>query len=229
DTGIDYTHANFGGPGTVAAFGTAFANSSRPADPSMFGPNAPKVKGGTDLVGDAYTGLNTEMPDPNPLDCNGHGSHTAGTAAGFGVTSAGATYTGPYDASTFSRSFNVGPGVAPLADLYSVRVFGCSGFTSSQNVVTAIEWAVDHHMNGISPLPTDALKIAVLRNADGTPSLGCDPAEYTNFPGGVAGMLVVTQRGTCARVARAIYGEMAGAAAVAMVTNGPGYPPFEGP
>src|SRR5205807_2459699 len=287
DTGIDYTHANFGGPGTVAAFETAVANSSLPADPSMFGPNAPKVKGGTDLVGDAYTGLNTEMPDPNPLDCNGHGSHTAGTAAGFGVTSAGATYTGPYDASTFSGSFNVGPGVAPLADLYSVRVFGCSGFTSSQNVVTAIEWAVDHGMdvismslgsdfgttadvsveasnnaalagtivvaaagnagpspyivsspgiasraisvaaddatasfpgatialrtgttlttinaNGISPLPTAALKIAVLRNADGTPSLGCDPAEYTNFPGGVAGMLVVTQRGTCARGAR---------------------------
>ncbi len=314
DTGIDYTHANFGGPGTVAAFETAFANSALPADPSMFGPDAPKVKGGTDLVGDNYTGLNTEVPDPNPLDCNGHGSHTAGTAAGFGVTSAGATYTGPYDASTFSGSFNVGPGVAPLADLYAVRVFGCSGFTSSQNVVTAIEWAVDHDMdvismslgsdfgttadvsveasnnaalagtivvaaagnagpspyivsspgiaaraisvaaddatasfpgatialstgttlttinaNGISPLPTDALKIAVLRNADGTPSLGCDPAEYTNFPGGVAGMLVVTQRGTCARVARAIYGEMAGAAAVAMVTNGPGYPPFEGP
>src|SRR5467141_2051761 len=150
DTGIDYTHANFGGPGTAAAFAAAFANSSLPADPSMFGPDAPKVKGGTDLVGDAYTGLNTEVPDPNPLDCNGHGSHTAGTAAGFGVTSAGATYTGPYDASTFSGSFNVGPGVAPLADLYSVRVFGCSGFTSSQNVVTAIEWAVDHDMDVIS-------------------------------------------------------------------------------
>src|SRR2546427_10826498 len=125
DTGIDYTHANFGGPGTTAAYAAAFANGTLPADPSMFGPDAPKVKGGTDLVGDAYTGLNTEVPDPNPLDCNGHGSHTAGTAGGFGVTSAGATYTGPYDASTFSGSFKIGPGVAPLADLYAVRVFGC--------------------------------------------------------------------------------------------------------
>src|SRR3984885_1207304 len=54
DTGIDYTHANFGGPGTVAAFAAAAATSTAPADPKLFGPNAPKVKGGTDLVGDAY-------------------------------------------------------------------------------------------------------------------------------------------------------------------------------
>src|SRR5258708_2164061 len=54
DTGIDYTHANFGGPGTVAAFAAAAATSTAPADPKLFGPNAPKVKGGTDLVGDDY-------------------------------------------------------------------------------------------------------------------------------------------------------------------------------
>jgi len=35
-------------------------------------------------------------------------------------------------------------------------------------------------------------------------------------------------RGTCARVARAIFGQQAGAAAVAMVNNAPGYPPYEG-
>src|SRR6266480_1318749 len=46
DTGADYTHANFGGPGTVAAFDDAFANSTKPANPALFGPNAPKVKGG---------------------------------------------------------------------------------------------------------------------------------------------------------------------------------------
>lgn len=152
DTGIDYTHANFGGPGTVAAFQAAASTSTSPADPTMFGPNAPKVKGGTDLVGDNYDAStpskNTPVPDPNPLDCNGHGSHVAGTVGGFGVTAGGTTYAGPYDSTTPSTSFLIGPGVAPQAYIYSVRVFGCSGST---NVVTeAIDWAVANHMDVIS-------------------------------------------------------------------------------
>jgi minor extracellular serine protease Vpr len=57
-------------------------------------------------------------------------------------------------------------------------------------------------------------------------SLGCDPAEYT--AAGVTGKLVVTVRGTCGRVDRAIYGQQAGAAAVAMINTAAGYPPFEG-
>jgi minor extracellular serine protease Vpr len=151
DTGVDYTHANFGGPGTVAAFTAAAASSTAPADPTMFGPNAPKVKGGTDLVGDDYdadvTG-SVPMPDPNPLDCNGHGSHVSGTATGFGVTNDGATYHGPYDAAAYAAGFGIGPGVAPLADLYMVRVFGCTGSTNV--VAEAIDWAVHNDMDVIS-------------------------------------------------------------------------------
>ncbi|HEX3224858.1 MAG TPA: S8 family serine peptidase [Gaiellaceae bacterium] len=142
DTGIDYTHADFGGPGTVAAFQSASAASTAPANPAWFGPAAPKVKGGFDLVGDAYhpgnkpTDDNTPVPDPNPLDCaanlgGGHGTHTAGTLGGFGVLSDGTTYHGPYDASTISgHTWNVGPGVAPEVNLYEYRVFGCSGATN---------------------------------------------------------------------------------------------------
>jgi minor extracellular serine protease Vpr len=142
DTGIDYTHADFGGPGTVAAFQAAAATSTAPANPAWFGPAAPKVKGGFDLVGDAYhpgthpTDDNTPVPDPNPLDCaanlgGGHGTHTAGTLGGFGVLSDGTTYHGPYDANTItSHSWNVGPGVAPEVNLYEYRVFGCSGATN---------------------------------------------------------------------------------------------------
>ncbi len=151
DTGIDYTHANFGGPGTVAAFAAAAATSTAPADPKLFGPNAPKVKGGTDLVGDDYdadiTG-SVPVPDPNPLDCNGHGSHVSGTAAGFGVTNDGATYHGPYNEAAYAAGFGIGPGVAPLADLYMVRIFGCTG--STDVVTDAIEWAVDNDMDVIS-------------------------------------------------------------------------------
>jgi subtilisin family serine protease len=122
DTGIDYTHADFGGPGTPAAYQAAKATSTLPANPALFGPSAPKVKGGIDLVGDAYTGSNTPVPDPNPLDCDytsgnvGHGSHVAGTATGLGVTASGATYTGPYNAGAYTPgAFRIGPGVAPLA------------------------------------------------------------------------------------------------------------------
>ena len=152
DTGADFTHANLGGPGTVAAFNKAFASSTKPADPALFGPNAPKVKGGTDLVGDDYNASdpkhNTPQPDPNPLDCNGHGSHVAGTAAGFGVNDDGTTFRGPYDANTPKVRFRIGPGVAPLADVYAVRVFGCAGSTNV--VVEAIDWAVEHGMQIIS-------------------------------------------------------------------------------
>ena len=155
DTGIDYTHANFGGPGTVAAYDQAKATDTQPADPALFGPNAPRVKGGTDLVGDDYNAdpqaddyQPVPHPDPNPLDCEGHGSHVAGTAAGSGVTADGKTYLGPYDASTPSKTWTIGPGVAPQADLYAIRVFGCTG--STDVVVPAIDWAVDHGMDVIN-------------------------------------------------------------------------------
>ena len=53
---------------------------------------------------------------------------------------------------------------------------------------------------------------------------------YT-FNGVVAGaaQIAVAKRGTCARVAKAIFGQQAGAAAVLMVNNAAGLPPFEGP
>jgi hypothetical protein len=141
DTGIDYTHSNFGGPGTVAAFNAALAakQANQLPDASWYGPNAPKVKGGIDLVGDSYNADPTSpkyqpvpRPGVNPLDCYGHGSHVAGTAAGYGVTSTGATYNGPYNSSIYSTTtFRIGPGVAPKADLYAIRVFGCEGSTPS--------------------------------------------------------------------------------------------------
>lgn len=311
DTGIDYTHSNFAGPGTAAAYIAAHAAETLPADPRLFGPAAPKIKGGTDLAGDLYDASSSDpsrrIPhsDPNPLDCNGHGSHVAGTAAGFGVTGTGATYRGPY--TTGLSGLRIGPGVAPLADLYAVRVFGCEG--STDLVVDALDWSVANGMqvvnmslgssfgseddasaeaaqnaadagvvvvasagnSGPAPyitgspatgthaisvaavdstssfpgakvtlssgvaltalnannatLPTASLPIYVLRDATGAISLGCVEGEYVDAK--IAGRLVVTKRGDCARIDRAIFGNKHGAAAVAMINNDVGLPPFE--
>ncbi|MFG1882043.1 S8 family serine peptidase [Micromonospora sp. NPDC049102] len=158
DTGIDYTHADFGGSGTPAAYQAAHAQQAAAPDPSVVGPNAPKVKGGIDLVGDTYqpdpASPNYQpvpQPDPNPVDCGeGHGTHVAGTAAGFGVLADGKTYQGPYDKDTVSaNSWLVGPGVAPKADLYAVKIFGCSA-ESSQSILEAIEWSVANDMDVIN-------------------------------------------------------------------------------
>jgi minor extracellular serine protease Vpr len=332
DTGIDYTHANFGGPGTTAAYNAANATDTLPADASLFGPAAPRVKGGTDLVGDAYDAgaaagspALVPHPDPNPLDCNGHGSHVAGSAAGSGVLADGHTYTGTYDANTISGNlWTIGPGVAPKADIYSIRVFGCEG--STDVTVDAIEWAVDNDMDVINMslgssfgsaddpsaiASTNAAKAGVIvvasagnsgpnqyitgspATADGALSVAAnDPSE--NFPGATitlsngvsmtavnaneyhftgpvsytvrvitdnplttvdpdgadgtrsadeslgcdvgsfggplpANTIAVVNRGTCARVAKAIFGQQAGAAAVVMVNNATTLPPVEGP
>lgn len=321
DTGIDYTHATFGGPGTVASFEAAAATSDQPADPALYGPDAPRVKGGIDLVGDDYNadpGSDSYQPvphpDSNPLDCNGHGSHVAGTSSGSGVLADGTTYTGAYDSTTSTNEFRVGPGVAPESDLYAVRVFGCDG--STDVVVPAIDWAVANGMDVInmslgssygrgddpdavaaanavgagvvvvasagnsghnpyltgSPGTGDGViavsavdstesfpgatitvggntveainangasldglgDLTVVRVADDpatseNEALGCSAEAFTKA-GIVEGgnQLAVVTRGTCARVAKAIYGQQAGAAAVVMVNSTDDLPPYEG-
>jgi len=76
------------------------------------------------------------------MDCNGHGSHVAGSAAGFGMTAGGATFAGPYDANPATYSpLLIGPGTAPKAQLYGLRVFGCAGSTGLTTL--AIDWATD--------------------------------------------------------------------------------------
>jgi len=147
DTGVDYYHADFSGSGNPADFAS---DNGLTIGTAAF-PNA-KVVGGTDFAGDHYDAAAPAgspqlipHPDPDPLDCAGHGSHVAGTAAGQGVLSSGATYTGPYGSSTLgSHSFKVGPGVAPEASIYALRVFGCEGST---NLVTdALEWVASKNL-----------------------------------------------------------------------------------
>ncbi len=152
DTGIDYTHADFGGPGTPAAYK---ANNPSVIEPGSF--PTTKVIAGYDFAGNDYdaegeSGSTTPTPDPDPLDCGDHGSHVSGTAAGQGVLANHSSYTGPYDPSIYADSgkFAVGPGVAPEAKLVALKVFGCEG--STDLVVDALEWVAAYnvsHTDGI--------------------------------------------------------------------------------
>jgi subtilisin family serine protease len=149
DDGIDYTHAAFGGPGTPEAY--------RAIDPTVLeGSNFPTVKvaGGTDLVGDNYDasgslGSPVPVPDPNPLACGFHGTHGGSIMGSLGVNADGSTFTGDYGKLTTEQlnRMRVGPGVAPKATLYSIKVFGCNGLTSSVTP-KAMDWALDPNGDG---------------------------------------------------------------------------------
>lgn len=130
DTGIDYTHAMLGGPGTVAAY-----KAVDPAKPNAGFPNK-KVVGGIDLVGTEYNSASASLkakvpqPDSNPLDEAGHGTHVAGTVAGIG------------------DNVNTYDGVAPGADLYAIKVFGANGSTGDAVIIAALEYAANPSANG---------------------------------------------------------------------------------
>ncbi len=131
DSGLDYTLPEFGG---------------------CFGPGC-KVRGGFDLVGDAYNATPgpafdpVPHPDADPLPCDpdvadraevlgagasdaAHGTHVAGIAAadGRGHTDDGQVV-----------------GVAPGAQLLAYRVFGCNGGTDSDVMAHAMELALADH------------------------------------------------------------------------------------
>ncbi|GAB4039457.1 MAG: hypothetical protein Fur0014_09170 [Rubrivivax sp.] len=118
DTGIDIDHPAFGGGGTPGA--TAFPSA--------------RVAYGYDLVGDNYNAGGTPeqqvpVPDENPDDCNGHGTHVAGIVGGNGGGI---------------------KGVAPKVTFGAYRVFGCAGSSSSDVIVEALERAYADGMQVIN-------------------------------------------------------------------------------
>ncbi|KAI8619451.1 peptidase S8/S53 domain-containing protein [Chytriomyces sp. MP71] len=107
DTGVDYTHPALGGckkigPGCRVAFGHDFAGDSWNASSGM----AP-------------------IPDDDPMDCNGHGTHVAG------IIMAKATNTSLVQA----------VGIAPDVTFGAYKAFGCEDDTNSALIIAAMDRA----------------------------------------------------------------------------------------
>ena len=118
DTGIDVDHPDLGGDGVTggAESGDSFPNS--------------RITKGFDFVGDAYNASGTGAalvpnPDPNPDDCEGHGSHVAGIVGADGEVT----------------------GVAPGVTFGAYRVFGCAGSTTADIMLAAMERALADGMD----------------------------------------------------------------------------------
>ena len=78
----------------------------------------------TDFTGRIGAGF-TAITDGNGVnDCNGHGTHVAGTTAG-------------------SRY-----GIAKQSAVLPVRVLGCTGSGSTSGVIAGLDWIVSHHSAG---------------------------------------------------------------------------------
>lgn len=150
DTGVDYTHAAFGGKGTEAAY---TQNEENRVEPGSF-PTA-KVVGGYDFAGWRYSPecpagqsdcWQMPQPDADPLDppALGHGTHVAGIVAGGATPSLHA-------------------GVAPGARLVALKIFGnpVGAAATTDLAVGAIEWVVRHNLKLAVPgaAPEDPIDV----------------------------------------------------------------------
>jgi minor extracellular serine protease Vpr len=108
DTGIDYDHPDLGG---------------------CFGEGC-RVAYGYDLVGDDFNAAGSgdaliPVPDGDPDDCNGHGTHVSGIIGANGDV----------------------VGVAPEVTFGAYRVFGCEGSTTADIMLAAMELALADGMH----------------------------------------------------------------------------------
>ncbi len=78
----------------------------------------------TEFTGRLAAGFSSIADSNGTNDCNGHGTHVAGTTAGT-------IY-----------------GIAKSATLIPVRVLDCSGSGSNSGVIAGLDWIVAHHISG---------------------------------------------------------------------------------
>lgn len=113
--------------------------------------------------GRAIAGLDVVNDGQNGNDCNGHGTHVAGTVGG--------------------KTYGVAPGVT----LVSVRVLNCAGSGSSSGIISALDWVISNARRpavvnmslggGISLAQEDAVKRVVAAGIPVVVAAGNDGAD----------------------------------------------------
>ena len=158
DSGIDYTHAALGGPGTSLAYENAYGTKLKHEKNQKINdaykgkklyPTA-KVVGGWDFVGELWTGATGTPPlaqDPDPIPCGpgaitetcdgSHGTHVADIIAGK-------------------------LGVAPEAKLLAVKV--CSSIStacSGVGLIQGMDFAIDPNGDGSTADAADIINMSL--------------------------------------------------------------------
>ncbi len=87
----------------------------------------------TDFGGRAVKGFDAVTTNGSAVDCNGHGTHVAGTVGG-------AAY-----------------GVAKKASLVAVRVLDCGGSGSNAGVIAGVDWVTANHAANVSAVANMSL------------------------------------------------------------------------
>jgi serine protease AprX len=126
----------------------------------------------SDDLGDRLLARVDLTPDHDGFDRYGHGTHMSGIIAGTGAASDGQW-----------------TGVAPGADLVSVKVAGPDGSTDVSTVIAGLQWVVANRTT---------YNIRVLNLAFGTDSdqsYGIDPLDYAVEQAWFSGILVVASAG----------------------------------
>ena len=131
DSGVDYNHENFDAPGWPLS-------------------HTNKILGGYDFAGDTWDPNTSPTldPDDDPYDGSvvGHGSHVAGTAAGYGIDSSGNAITSGWNSGMDFSGALIGPGMAPAARFYAFKVGGVGspqGYVSEPATILALDRAAD--------------------------------------------------------------------------------------